>query len=142
MKQESNRLQRQKRYQKTSGSLSMKNRCFGFDYHITLKRILQYQKLLLEKRLTWLYQGNLLRRLYPKEVIELQEKIPCRKIKCIVKIQQSTIFLEPLLKFYSLESICNINMQPLKLIPLKKKKAKFDEREYRKFLEALNFVIT
>jgi hypothetical protein len=50
----------------------MKNK--GFNYHITLKRIREYQKIPLIKRVLWLYQGNLLRKAYPKNIIRLQNK--------------------------------------------------------------------
>ncbi|MDI6758255.1 MAG: hypothetical protein QMD94_01050 [Candidatus Omnitrophota bacterium] len=36
--------------------------------------IREYQKTPIEKRLLWLYQLNLLRKAYPKRIIELQDK--------------------------------------------------------------------
>ena len=58
----------------------MKTELKGFNYHLSLKKIRQYQKIPLEKRLTWLLQGNLLRKSYPKRVIELQDKFRRGKI--------------------------------------------------------------
>ncbi len=52
----------------------MQNKDIGFHYNISFKRIKEYQKIPLEKRLAWLYQGNLLRKTYPKRIIELQDK--------------------------------------------------------------------
>lgn len=52
----------------------MKTITKGFNYHLTLKKIREYQKVPIEKRLMWLYQGNLLRKAYPKRIIELQDK--------------------------------------------------------------------
>ncbi len=46
----------------------------GFSYHVSMKRIREYQAIPIEKRLEWLYQGNLLRMSYPKEIIEQQDK--------------------------------------------------------------------
>ncbi|MCM8770815.1 MAG: hypothetical protein NC936_02975 [Candidatus Omnitrophica bacterium] len=52
----------------------------GYGYKVGLKKIREYQKMPLEKRLLWLYQGNLLRKAYRKEVIELQDKFRQGKI--------------------------------------------------------------
>lgn len=52
----------------------------GFSYYLSLKKIREYQKIPLEKRLLWLYQLNLLRKYYPKSVIELQDKFREGKI--------------------------------------------------------------
>ncbi|MCM8783183.1 MAG: hypothetical protein NC818_00165 [Candidatus Omnitrophica bacterium] len=46
----------------------------GFGYHLSHRKIKEYQKMPLEKRLLWLYQGNLLRRAYPKRIIKMQDK--------------------------------------------------------------------
>lgn len=58
----------------------MKTENSGFGYHLTLKRIREYQRMPIEKRLVWLYQGNLLRKAYPKRIIELQDKFREGKI--------------------------------------------------------------
>lgn len=58
----------------------MKPKNFGFGYHISLKKIREYQRMPIEKRLAWLYQGNLLRKYYPKSIIELQDKFRQGKI--------------------------------------------------------------
>ena len=58
----------------------MKNKSCGFDYYISLKKIRQYQNTPIEKKLAWLYQGNLLRKSYPKKIIELQDKFREGKI--------------------------------------------------------------
>ncbi len=52
----------------------MKTKLKGFNYHISLEKIHEYQKVPIEKRFLWLYQGNLLRKAYPKKIIELQDK--------------------------------------------------------------------
>jgi hypothetical protein len=52
----------------------------GFDYHLSIKAIREYQKMPVEKRLLWLYQMNLLRKAYPKKIIELQDKFREGKI--------------------------------------------------------------
>jgi hypothetical protein len=52
----------------------MRTKTKGFSYDVSLKMIREYQKIPLEKRLLWLYQINLLRRAYPKRIIELQDK--------------------------------------------------------------------
>lgn len=46
----------------------------GFSYYISLEKIKEYQTVPIEKRLMWLYQGNLLRMKYPRDIIELQDK--------------------------------------------------------------------
>jgi hypothetical protein len=46
----------------------------GFGYHVSMKRIREYQAIPIEKRLEWLYQGNLLRMSYPQEIKDLQDK--------------------------------------------------------------------
>lgn len=52
----------------------------GFSYHVVMKKIREYQRIPLEKRLLWLYQGNILRKFYPKRIIELQNKFREGKI--------------------------------------------------------------
>lgn len=52
----------------------MKTQGKGFSYDVDIKMIREYQKIPLEKRLVWLYQLNLLRKSYPKRIIELQDK--------------------------------------------------------------------
>lgn len=52
----------------------------GFGCHVTFKKIHEYKKIPLEKRLLWLYQANLLRKAYPKRIIELQDKFRAGKI--------------------------------------------------------------
>lgn len=46
----------------------------GFSYYIDIEKIREYQAAPIERRLMWLYQGNLLRMKYPRNIIELQEK--------------------------------------------------------------------
>jgi hypothetical protein len=46
----------------------------GFNYAVSLKQIRDYSLWPLEKRLAWLYQGNLLRKAYPKRIREIQDK--------------------------------------------------------------------
>lgn len=46
----------------------------GFGYYVSMKRIREYQSIPIEKRLEWLYQGNLLRMSYPQEIKDLQDK--------------------------------------------------------------------
>lgn len=58
----------------------MKSKPCGFSYHINIKKIREYREMPLEKRLAWLYQGNLLRRAYPKHIIELQDRFREGKI--------------------------------------------------------------
>ena len=52
-----------------------KNKTPGFDYYLSMEIIREYQKKPLELRLKWLYMGNLLRKGYPKEIINRQEKL-------------------------------------------------------------------
>lgn len=52
----------------------MKIRNTGFGYFVSVKKIREYQKMPIEKRLAWLYQANLLRKGYPKNIVELQDK--------------------------------------------------------------------
>jgi hypothetical protein len=49
-------------------------KCKGFGYRLAIKKIHEYQKMPIEKRLVWLYQGNLLRKFYPKKIVRLQDK--------------------------------------------------------------------
>lgn len=58
----------------------MRTRKPGFGYSVSLKKIREYQKMPIEKRIAWLYQGNLLRKVYPKRIIELQDKFRAGKI--------------------------------------------------------------
>lgn len=58
----------------------MSAKCKGFGYSVGIKMIREYQKFSLEKRLLWLYQLNLLRKAYPKEIIALQDKFREGKI--------------------------------------------------------------
>lgn len=58
----------------------MKIKDNGFGYYLSLKKIREYQKIPIEKRLIWLYQGNLLRKAYPKRIIELQNRFREGKI--------------------------------------------------------------
>ena len=58
----------------------MRSKKTGFGYHVSLGQIRAYQKMPIEKRLAWLYQGNLLRKSYPKRIIELQDKFRQGKI--------------------------------------------------------------
>lgn len=52
----------------------------GFNYHVSLKMIHDYQKVPIAKRLIWLYQLNLLRKGYPEEIVNLQDKFREGKI--------------------------------------------------------------
>lgn len=52
----------------------------GFNYRVSLKMIRGYQKSPIEKRLLWLYQLNILRKGYAREIIELQDKFREGKI--------------------------------------------------------------
>ncbi|MCD6228337.1 MAG: hypothetical protein J7K17_02535 [Candidatus Omnitrophica bacterium] len=45
-----------------------------FSYHLTLKKIKEYHKIFPERKLQWLYYGNILRSNYSKKIIRLQEK--------------------------------------------------------------------
>lgn len=51
-----------------------KNKNKGFDYYLTKDAIAEYQKKPIEMRLKWLYQGNLLRKEYPKRIIKMQDR--------------------------------------------------------------------
>lgn len=46
----------------------------GFRYNLTVKKIREYQKIPIEKRLIWLYQGNILRSSYSKKIVATQNK--------------------------------------------------------------------
>lgn len=46
----------------------------GFSYFVSMKKIREFQKIPIEKRLAWLYEGNKLRKYYPQKTIEIQEK--------------------------------------------------------------------
>jgi hypothetical protein len=52
----------------------------GFGYRVSLKKIREYQRMPIEKRLLWLYQANLFRKYYPKRIIALQDKFREGKI--------------------------------------------------------------
>jgi len=58
----------------------MRRRDKGFDYYLSIKKIRQYQKIPIEKRLIWLYQASFLRKFYPKRIVELQDKFREGKI--------------------------------------------------------------
>lgn len=58
----------------------MNRKSTGFDYHLSIKKIREYSAISIEKRLTWLYQLNQLRKFYPKQIIELQDKFREGKI--------------------------------------------------------------
>jgi hypothetical protein len=45
----------------------------GFCYHLDDETIRRYQEKSLEQRLCWLYMGNLLRRAYPRSIVEIQD---------------------------------------------------------------------
>lgn len=57
-----------------------KNKIYGFDYYLSKEIIKEYQKKPLGLRLKWLYQGNLLRKAYPRRIIKLQDKFREGKI--------------------------------------------------------------
>ena len=46
----------------------------GFDYYLDDETIRRYQEKSLEQRLRWLYMGNLLRKSYPRSIVEIQEQ--------------------------------------------------------------------
>jgi hypothetical protein len=46
----------------------------GFKYTVSLEQIRDYSRWPIEKRLAWLYQGNVLRKAYPRRIKELQDK--------------------------------------------------------------------
>lgn len=52
----------------------MKEKNKGFYYYLTKKQIKEYSKWSIEKRLKWLYLGNLLRKFLPGEIKEIHEK--------------------------------------------------------------------
>ncbi len=58
--------------------MKVKNK--GFGYQVSQKMIREYQRIPIEKRLLWLYQLNLLRKSYPKRIINLQDKFRAGKI--------------------------------------------------------------
>lgn len=58
----------------------MKSKLRGFDYYLDRRRLKEYKAMPIEKRLTWLYQANVFRKSYPKEIIELQDKFREGKI--------------------------------------------------------------
>jgi len=47
----------------------------GFDYYIEKDVLNDYKKKPLKLRLQWLYQANVFRKSYPREVIEKQERL-------------------------------------------------------------------
>ena len=51
----------------------------GFDYYLSKEAIERYREKPLELRLKWLYMGNLLRKGYSKDVIEIQDKFRAGK---------------------------------------------------------------
>lgn len=51
-----------------------KSKDSGFDYYLDKERIKNYQEKSPELRLKWLYMGNLLRRRYPEDITNLQDK--------------------------------------------------------------------
>lgn len=51
-----------------------KNKNHGFDYYLNDEMIEEYLKKPLELRLTWLYMGNLFRKNYPPDIIEMQDR--------------------------------------------------------------------
>lgn len=57
-----------------------KNKTYGFDYYLAKETIREYQKKPIELRLKWLYYANLLRKAYPKRIIEIQDKFREGKI--------------------------------------------------------------
>lgn len=52
----------------------MRSAIKGFGYKLPIDKIRDYQKIPVEKRLTWLYQGALLRRAYPKKIKTIQDR--------------------------------------------------------------------
>lgn len=46
----------------------------GFEYYLTDEQLKRYQAMPVEKRLEWLYQGNVLRMHYPKRIIQLHDR--------------------------------------------------------------------
>lgn len=51
-----------------------KSKVKGFDYCLSDETIKQYREKPIELRLKWLYMGNLLRKVYSKDVIKIQDK--------------------------------------------------------------------
>lgn len=51
-----------------------KSKTHGFDYYLSKETIERYREKPPELRLKWLYMGNLLRKSYSKDVIEIQDK--------------------------------------------------------------------
>jgi len=47
----------------------------GFDYYLSREALEGYKKKSLKLRLEWLFYGNILRKNYPKEIIEKQERL-------------------------------------------------------------------
>lgn len=45
----------------------------GFYYFLSKKILKEYKKWKPERKLEWLYSGNLMRKLLPKEIVEIQE---------------------------------------------------------------------
>lgn len=50
----------------------------GFEYYLDPAMIKRYQEKPIELRLEWLYQGNVFRKGYPKNIIRLQDKFRVR----------------------------------------------------------------
>ena len=46
----------------------------GFRYYLTDEQLRRYREKPLELRLAWLYQGNVLRRHLPREIVERQDR--------------------------------------------------------------------
>ena len=46
----------------------------GFEYYLTDEQLRRYKAMPLEKRLQWLYQGNVLRMHYPRRIIRIQDR--------------------------------------------------------------------
>ncbi|MFH1995120.1 MAG: hypothetical protein ABIJ24_05465 [Nitrospinota bacterium] len=51
-----------------------KSKTEGFDYYLGKQAMEQYREKPPELRLKWLYMGNLLRKGYSKDVIEIQDR--------------------------------------------------------------------
>jgi len=51
-----------------------KSKTEGFDYYLSKQAMEQYREKPPELRLKWLYMGNLLRKGYSKDVIEIQDR--------------------------------------------------------------------
>lgn len=52
----------------------------GFSYYLTDEQIKRYQKMPIEKRLEWLYLGNLLRKAFSEQLFDVWDKLRERKI--------------------------------------------------------------